>query len=531
MSHARTNSVIVFNRPGLAGLLAFILVSWGLGQPGITTDEPLDVAPGRHYWDQLGKHGLGFLNQASVQATFGGNPDHPPLARWLLGAASHGFQTLQVLFTSHADPTGLYIHSARIAPALAFGFTVALIARFVGSRAGPTAGWSSAMCYMFLPHIYAHAHLAAIETILNLTWFAAVVGWLRWIEKPGLKRSIFAGILTALAMLTKIHGWLIIPWALVVILIYSRSLEQLAKGLLGISFAPVCWLLGWPWMWYETVGRFSVYFGGTVKRQHLMVLYFGKVYQDNELPWHSSWVQFMAAITPFAMILFGAGLISLIRRNDGILGRPIAVLIFQMMILFSLPITRYDMDRLFLVVWPLVAVVAGLGAAGIFASLPKTGLKRRLWTIFFALGLGNSVLACFQFSPMSYVSPMVGGLKFFEGQGMDLNYWGDAIDRKLLSRLLEVRSKGDAVAVVPTLHQNQAIFFTPLELMKQGDLFRDQSAWREARYLVVYRRQSYWPAEFEAWIESHEPISLRSRNGIWLGGIWPGPKFWEPKRE
>lgn len=282
-------------------------------------------------------------------------------------------------------------------------------------------------------------------------------------------------------------------------------------------------------MWYDTSSRLSAYFGGTVDRLHLKVLYFGQVYQDNQLPWHSSLVQFLAAITPFTLILFGAGLFTAIRGRGIKGGRPIAFLILQMMLLFTLSITRYDMDRLFLVIWPLVAVLAGSGAQWVSQMIRDKGFSIRISTTVLGVGLASSAWPCMVgVSPLSYISPMAGGLRFFESQGMDLNFWGDAVDQTLLRKLQNVRSKGEMVAVVPTLHSTQSLFFMPLEWMKQGDLFRDQLAWRDAQFLVVYRRQSYWPDEFAEWIKTHEPISLRSRNGVWLAGIWPGPKLLRP---
>jgi hypothetical protein len=229
------------------------------------------------------------------------------------------------------------------------------------------------------------------------------------------------------------------------------------------------------------------------------------------------------------LILFGAGLFAAIRGRGIKGGHPIAFLILQMMLLFTLPITRYDMDRLFLVIWPLVAVLAGSGAQWVRQMISDKGFSIRISTTVLGVGLASSAWPCMVgVSPLSYVSPLAGGLRFFESQGMDLNFWGDAVDQTLLRKLQNVRSKGEMVAVVPTLHSTQSLFFMPLESMKQGDLFRDQSAWRDAQFLVVYRRQSYWPDEFAEWIKTHEPISLRSRNGVWLAGIWPGPKLLRP---
>ena len=73
-------------------------------------------------------------------------------------------------------------------------------------------------------------------------------------------------VLWALALLTKIHAWLLIPvlglWAFVW-LPPLRALAVMATWLVvGIG---VFWL-GWPWLWYDSVLRFLNYWGTGVAR-------------------------------------------------------------------------------------------------------------------------------------------------------------------------------------------------------------------------------------------------------------------------
>jgi len=510
--------------PAWLGLIAFFLVLCGLNRPGVTIDEPLDVAPGRHYWDVLAKRGIGFFSQAGVQDAFGGNPDHPPLARWLIGAASHLCQTIQVMATGQADPTGLYILAGRVAPALAFSLTVWLIARHALKESGPFAGLCAASAYLFMPHVFAHAHLAALETVLNLTWALALLAWLGWFSSPSRKKSISAGLCTGLLLLTKIQGWLFLPWCACLIFLSRSTLRSKLEALAALGLAPVFWFAGWPWMWYDTAARMKDYFGGSVERLHLKVLYFGEVYADNELPWHFSLVQFLAAITPMVLLLLLVGMASTIRRKERGTGMALVILTFYLLAIFSTSITRYDQDRLFLVVWPGVAILAGQGSLSLVEKLKRLGLSERIGKLIVFVGLGSAIWPCLQVSPLSYVSPLVGGLKFFENQGMDLNYWGDAADPQLIEQARPHMPQGTVTAVVPTLHANQAVFITPAAIVRSGEIFRDQSAWQEADILVVYRRQAYWPEGLAQWLATHEPLVLRSRGGVWLAGVWPGPR-------
>ena len=514
--------------PAWLGLLALLLVLGGLNRPGVTTDEPLDVAPGRHYWDVLAKRGIGFFSPTGVQDAFGGNPDHPPLARWAIGATSHLFQTIQVMTTGQADPTGLYIVAGRVAPALAFSLTVLLIGRYVQKQSGLFAGACAATAYLFLPHVFAHAHLAAIESVLNLTWTLALVAWLGWSDGPTRIKALLATFCTGLALLTKIQGWLIVPWCVLLILLKRESLRTKLGALSALPLSPLIWFVGWPWMWYDTATRLKAYFGGSVDRLHLKVLYFGTVYADNQLPWHFSIVQFLASITPIVLLMLLMGIAGTIRRRMRSPNAATLALTCYLLVLFSTGITRYDQDRLFLVIWPGVAILAGAGSLELLEKLKRLGLRERIGKSFILLGLGSGVWACVQVSPLSYVSPQVGGLKFFESQGMDLNYWGDAADARLMTQVAPDFTQNTAVALVPTLHMNQAVFLTPAAMIRTGRVFGDQSAWREADLLVVYRRQAYWPEGVAEWIKAHPPLAVRSRNGVWLAGIWPGPRRARP---
>ena len=83
---------------------------------------------------------------------------------------------------------------------------------------------------------------------------------------------------------------------------------------------------------------------------------------------------------------------------------------------------------------------------------------------------------------------------------------------------------GQKVVVVPTLAGGQAVFLTPDALLRKGMTFEEQSRWRDADLLVIYRRPSYWPEGLEEWIRSKPPIAVRQRDGVWLSAIWCGPK-------
>ena len=86
----------------LLGLLSGLAVLVTLGDPGITSDEPIDVKVGRNYLrlvevygDRVARLGPGSIGRAELDALFEDNEQHPPLGRWLLGLASAAFEPVE----------------------------------------------------------------------------------------------------------------------------------------------------------------------------------------------------------------------------------------------------------------------------------------------------------------------------------------------------------------------------------------------------------------------------------------------------
>src|SRR5207249_292760 len=144
-----------------------------LGDPGITIDEPLDVRPGRTYVATLRKQGARFFDREVVRAVFLDNAEHPPMGRWLLGIASTLGEPFEDVLGG-PDPFG--VHAGRLAPALAFAVLVGIVAKNAGRRYGRVAGAVAGYSLIVMPRVFAHAHLAALDTFVCLFWTSALLG-------------------------------------------------------------------------------------------------------------------------------------------------------------------------------------------------------------------------------------------------------------------------------------------------------------------------------------------------------------------
>ena len=74
------------------------------------------------------------------------------------------------------DPTGHYVLAGRLAPALAFAHLVCLVTLDGRAPWGGRPGCAAGFALLAMPRVFAHAHLAALDTFLSLFWTLALLG-------------------------------------------------------------------------------------------------------------------------------------------------------------------------------------------------------------------------------------------------------------------------------------------------------------------------------------------------------------------
>ena len=205
-----------------------------------------------------------------------------------------------------------------------------------------------------MPRVFAHAHFATLDTFLSLFWTLALLGAARAIDsgRP-VGWTAASGLLWGLALLTKIHAWFLPP--LVVGYAVARLPIRRAIAAVGLwgAVGILTFVLGWPWLWHDTVERLAGFLATGTERLSLKVLYFGDVMADREVPWHYPWFYFLATV-PIGLHALGlAGLARGARR-----GRSdpfpllLAASIVLFLVLFSTGVPVYDGERLFVHVFP-----------------------------------------------------------------------------------------------------------------------------------------------------------------------------------
>ena len=124
---------------------------------------------------------------------------------------------------------------------------------------------------------------------------------------------------------------------------------------------------------------------------------------------------------------------------------------------------------------------------------------------------------------LSYYNALVGGLPGAERLGLELTYWGDAVDGVLLDELVKRVPVETPVSLVPTLYPGQGISTTTRTMAHAPILLSDEDTSARALWAVVSRRTAYWPAPFRARMARGKVVFVRSRQGVWLSAIYSLP--------
>lgn len=522
MTKPESKSIRRFGGPAAVGLLlgtiAGLMVLATLGAPGITIDEPIDAKVATNYINaaaKLAARGVATIGRDDLDALFRDNAQHPPLGRWLLGLATLAAPLEPLL--GGVDPFS--VHSARLAPMLAFATLVGLIAAFTARRFGVAAGIGAGVSLILMPRSFAHAHLASLDTFLSLFWTAALLAADAALRSGNARRWLpLAGVAWGLALLTKIHAVLLPPLVLLDALLRPReSARRRAVGLTLWTFAGLgVFLAGWPWLWFDSVDRLTAYLSTSTERLSLSVLYFGRVYADHDAPWHYPWVYF-ALVVPIGLHLLAAvGLASAwrMRRHDP-LPLVLAASIVEFLALFSTRAPVYDGERLFLHVFPAWAIMAGLG----FDDLWQRARRRwqRVGLAVFLAAQGYGLITTFPCG-LSYYNGLVGGLSGATRRGLEPTYWGDSLTSGFMRRVAEIVEPNAVIAVAPSLHHLYPPALMTESLSRKHATLVPQEQVAQADWLIVFRREPYLNNTIRRLADRPAQATV-TRQGTWLAKL------------
>jgi hypothetical protein len=516
----------------------------------LTVDESFNVAQGVDQVDRLFALDLTGFRQVDARL-----PDHPPLGRLWIGICHE----LAFLISPPID-NAVSITCARAGPALAFAVTVFLVGWYTTRWSGRWAGALAAVSLVLMPRTFGHAHIASLETCINLAYTAAVLYLAdRWVVEsredrqgasaPAYRTAVIGGVLFGLALLTKIQAILLpVPvaiWSLVVL--RRRGLALVA--IWGLAGALVL-LVGWPYLWSNTVAHVQRYLGRTTQRSEIFVWYGGRSIADHDVPWHYPWVLFGTTI-PIALLALGAsGFIRSLMCSAPPTNAPVhpqtsaelassrppvnanarraalllACLVFPLVV-FSIPgVAVYDGERLFSISYPLWGVFVGAGADWARRSLSTLGARLTdvaIIVVFATQACGSVLMApCW----LSYYNLLIGSVHGAQYRGLPVTYWGDGVTRTLLAEIPHQVPPDSTIAVAPVLHKGQwdVLLQQSPALRKHGIQFAALGSPEaaDAEYLLFFPRWEYLPPAFRQSFDPYSLVAKVERHDVLLGGLY-----------
>lgn len=503
--------------------------------PGLTVDEGFNVGQGVALADRLLAFDLAGFRRIDARL-----PDHPPLGRLWIGLCHE----MAFLVWPPVDRNIPYsVTCGRTAPATAFAALVFLVGACAARWYGRCGGVGAALALVLMPRLFGHAHLAALETMVNLTATATVLylasQWsggsspaaaegdarshtpaMNW--KQTLATATLGGLLFGLALLTKVQA-VLLPVPILVWALWHWRWRGVALmsiwGLTGLAVFFACW----PHLWSAPVDHIREYLGRTTDRAVLYVWYFGRVIADRDVPWHYPWLMFLATVPVGLQALGVWGLFG----PEGRAWRSpreqliLACALFPLCV-FSIPgVAVYDGERLFSFVFPLWAVLAGRGAAaaltwGAARFSPRTAVAG-LAAFLAVQSYGIWALApCW----LSYYSLAVGGLPGASRLGLEISYWGDGVTRELLAETARRVPAGGTVAVLPALHAAQwHEVWLQSPALKARDAYPapwGTDAARGSNCVLMFIRPEYLPEEFRGPLDEKHIVAAIRRQGVIL---------------
>ncbi len=352
----------------------------------------------------------------------------------------HGHPPFYALLGLAGDllvPSWRALPRARLVPILLFSVTAGALFGFFFSRSGVPAAALAAGSWTLQPNLFGHGHYAAYDGVLAALWVLAVIAFAQAVipksgPAPGGIRwgwAVILGLIIGCAAATKLTGWFV-PLPFLVWAALYRSGNGLKTLVLAIIIGLAVLLALQPPWWQGPLTGIVRFFDSNLNRAEtipIKVQFLGRIYNTprESLPWYNTLV-WTVMVTPIGFLfLGGVGFWAAIRswRNDP-LGLLIAGHWTFLMILRALPgAPGHDGVRLFLPAFGLLALLGGFGVK----AMVERGRRWVKPAVVLALAEGVMSLALLMPVPLSYFSPLVGGLPGATALGMEPTYYWDAL--------------------------------------------------------------------------------------------------------
>jgi 4-amino-4-deoxy-L-arabinose transferase-like glycosyltransferase len=447
-------------RTALVFLLALAVLMLAARTQGNTRDEGtyFDAAEfhagyyGELVENLLAGHPQRSFTKGAVDRWFNYNHEHPGLMKTLFGLSwrllhrcncptQAGLHPLR--YAKKHRTLGLLSEeeALRLPTEVLVALMVALVYRLTGELWSERAGLLAASLALFAPRLFFDAELACFDAPIAAMWTWVVYAYFRALRER--KWGWRAGAIFGLALATK-HNAFFLPFVLaahwlftVRTDLFARRLPRAPRPLLWMALlGPVVYLACWPWLWFDTVHRFSEYVSFHVHHVFYNMEYLGRNYNKPPSPISFPYVMtlFTVPVTTLALAATGCGAALLSpRTEDRRVDAPL--LLFGLNAVFPMAILTFTGAPIFGATkhWhasiPFLALLAGYGYHRIEVALSEQLPRgRAVATLLAALFGAPAALDTIRSHPyaLTHYNALAGGAAGGADLGLNRQFWGYA---------------------------------------------------------------------------------------------------------
>ncbi len=297
----------------------------------------------------------------------------------------------------------------------------------------------------------------------------------------------------------------------------------------GILLALVVVVLMIPPWWHNPVAGLEQFFRSNFTRASttpLKTLFLGEIYETptGSLPWYNT-IVWSVFVTPVGFLIFGALGIFTVLAHPRVHPAGVLFLIHWLflMVLRSLPHTPgHDAVRQFLPALGMWALLAGLGAHFIGRRPGKRGQA----LIAFAIVEGAVSVGMMMPVPLSYFSPLVGGLPGATAAGMEPTFYWDSLQPEMLE-WLNTHTRPDQ-KVLFARYPTSLLYLRQTHRLKVKILPTESGPW--AWYVVQNRPGGLRKMDRDL-IAGSQPAAVYRKLGVPLLWVFPyhDVELWQAK--
>lgn len=414
---------------------------------GFGRDESFYFHAARQYagwFQQLLSNPSLALSRAGVDAGWGYNHEHPPVAKVLFA--------FSWMLTEGGKRLGIDESlSFRLPAMLLSAALVWLVHRMTRARHGELAAFFAAAFLACIPRFFFHAHLACFDIPIAAMWTLAVYTFVRALETPTLRRGIGLAVVLALTLATKHNAWMLPavfgPALLARFAHASAAVARKLSTVLAVVLlaSPALALALWPWMWFDTAARLREYVGFHMHHDYYNVEYLHRNINGPPAPFAYALVLTLATVPTISLLLAAVGLFRGVgvwvqsarehrarmfadaQRRTELTYLLAAAVPYAVFFLPTTPV--FGGTKHWMTAYPFLAIAAGVGAAACVRHLrtvPWVGAQRFAVAALALCLLGAPLAETSHAQPfgLSNYVPLFGGTEGGANWGFHRQFWG-----------------------------------------------------------------------------------------------------------